>query len=379
MRVRRAIVFVALLACIAALAAAIAIVARRGSAPSRELATALADFRAKPSQAAVDGLIELFDDEGLTREQRDLILREILKPTIITRASYSTERRTTIRAAVPWKIELKHAKCHWLIRILAANEQSGDRDSSWGLPIYWLSCGKAADGTVSDLNRPGDYSVIVSVDYRVYPIVRKTRWIWGGTQPTKPRFALPRRIFTEDVSYADAYRGIINVLVPIKMAASADAEEVVLKTDPDLDKRMKEAFQPEAVADQEVARRRTGPSAYGAYAAGIPIVVSGMPRIVCSQAPENVAFTYYFVDRSGSKAEPDTRLRSEYLIRAGKTGVMTVREDFYARLGYRNGTYEGKLVFVPDLKLAYADPEVKSIWGGTLEFPVTFKIYDRKE
>ena len=38
------------------------------------------------------------------------------------------------------------------------------------------------------------------------------------------------------------------------------------------------------------------------------------------------------------------------------------------------GEYKAAVVLRPDPNHAYEDPAIKEIWGGTLEFPITFAI-----
>jgi len=40
------------------------------------------------------------------------------------------------------------------------------------------------------------------------------------------------------------------------------------------------------------------------------------------------------------------------------------------------GDYEGTCVLRPDPNFAYDDPAIKEIWNGTLEFPMSFSLYE---
>ncbi len=53
-------------------------------------------------------------------------------------------------------------------------------------------------------------------------------------------------------------------------------------------------------------------------------------------------------------------------------------EDFIDMWGFaieEPDEYTGKLVLRPDPDYAYEDPAIKSIWNGTLEFPISFSVY----
>jgi hypothetical protein len=43
------------------------------------------------------------------------------------------------------------------------------------------------------------------------------------------------------------------------------------------------------------------------------------------------------------------------------------------------GEYSGTLVLRPDPNYAYEDPAIKSLWNGTLEFPISFVVYVRTQ
>ena len=40
------------------------------------------------------------------------------------------------------------------------------------------------------------------------------------------------------------------------------------------------------------------------------------------------------------------------------------------------GEYEATFVLRPDPNYAYDDPTIKEMWGGTLEFPMSFSLYE---
>ncbi len=41
------------------------------------------------------------------------------------------------------------------------------------------------------------------------------------------------------------------------------------------------------------------------------------------------------------------------------------------------GDYSATLILRPDPKYAYEDPAIKTLWNGTLEFPISFFVYVR--
>jgi len=41
-------------------------------------------------------------------------------------------------------------------------------------------------------------------------------------------------------------------------------------------------------------------------------------------------------------------------------------------------SYSGHVVIEPNINLAYPYPQIKSIWGGTIEFPLTIEVMEKK-
>ena len=41
--------------------------------------------------------------------------------------------------------------------------------------------------------------------------------------------------------------------------------------------------------------------------------------------------------------------------------------------------YEATIVLRADPNIAYNDPAIKAIWGGTLEFPISFSVYEEPQ
>jgi hypothetical protein len=58
--------------------------------------------------------------------------------------------------------------------------------------------------------------------------------------------------------------------------------------------------------------------------------------------------------------------------RAGSSGSFTI--DPSSPAFGTSGQYKATLVLVPDPNAAYTDVAIKSIWNGTLEFPISFHI-----
>jgi len=63
--------------------------------------------------------------------------------------------------------------------------------------------------------------------------------------------------------------------------------------------------------------------------------------------------------------------------RAGESGAYVVNVGNFGIT--EPGDYAGTLVLRTDPNYAYEDPAIKSIWNGTLEFPIAFVVYVRPQ
>jgi len=181
-----------------------------------------------------------------------------------------------------------------------------------------------------------------------------------------------------------------DIALPLRLTIkpAADVKKVQLKRSPDLDRAMRECFK--CVAGDS-ARKLHPIGHFGDYG----ILVSPR-RIEIGPVPEAVAFRVFLRDEKGTRH----RLMMPRMISCSAVGpVRTSPVDILLRAGEKTtlsshlwaffepvmnnykapGTYRFTLIFEPARDIAYMDPRIDGIWGGTLEFPLAMTIERRPD
>lgn len=319
---------------------------------------AIAGFEASPSQVAAKRLGGLLDDRVPTNKQARRTLELILRPEVTTRNAYPAGRIPTVRVEMPFRLRFHDSQVAleqqlWL--------EGQDTPSDSGLSIH----GDLLDRPVNILAfgetplKAGRYKASIRVkctvagvrEHRTLGLARllallRGRTTWRGT--------LTKTII-------GTYRHSIDVPVEVNVVEEDEAEQIRLISDPNLERVFRQAF---AFGTWERSISRPTRSGYRLEDQRIHIH-HGELRIP-------VAFDIHLRLQDGrlllQRRTPPKRFRG-----ADFAFVNLPLTDFAIDLD-KPGRYEGALVLTPDPNYAYEDPAIKEIWGGTLEFPITFTI-----
>ncbi len=88
-------------------------------------------------------------------------------------------------------------------------------------------------------------------------------------------------------------------------------------------------------------------------------------RLNVSDLPESVAWRAMYLE-NGVETELDHRV----MLQAHSQGSLYLPIQSG---DLRPGKHRGMIRLIPDPDAAYEDPQIESIWGGTLEFPLDFE------
>jgi hypothetical protein len=142
------------------------------------------------------------------------------------------------------------------------------------------------------------------------------------------------------------------------------AEQIQRVNNPELDEAMRGSF---ACRRKEVDVLDVGPD-------GLP---SGRGETVClewTNLPVAVAFEPVLRLPDGREISSQRSHLHRIRARSGRSGVWAASAADFAVTA--PGDYEGTYVLRPDPNFAYDDPAIKEIWNGTLEFPMSFSLYE---
>lgn len=328
---------------------------------------AIHNFASSPSQAGANKLTALLDKRSPTRGQAANILKLLFWPKVNTRRTYPVGRKPSISTTIPCYLHFPAGmKCRADVRADGQIRSTSYSSLQFGTePDVWV-CPVVPD-------RPGKLRMEVQYQYLLRPpssgefyfknpLGRFLRGLltWMKIQPWLPP---PENKW---------YQVHFQVPVEIDVVEEAQAEQVQLLSNPELDRRMKDILRPEEWFS--------------------PPGKSGGLWVIGRCLPANVAFRCFFELPDGTRiasSRPELRRLRAYAawdfavsLRLGDflplhPGTMALSLGDLMPLW--PGTHEAKFVFEPDPNYALEEPTIKSIWNGTLEFPISFSVYEEPQ
>jgi hypothetical protein len=88
--------------------------------------------------------------------------------------------------------------------------------------------------------------------------------------------------------------------------------------------------------------------------------------------PASIGFTAILHLSDGREIPDGVWVSDRLYARAGGSGQFVVSPSILALR--EPGSYTGSIMLRPDPNAAYEDPAIKTIWNGTLAFPISFTI-----
>jgi hypothetical protein len=305
-------------------------------------------FQSNPSQAGTDRLIALLDKRSPTHGQAARILKLLLWPKVATRSAYPVGRKPTLSVAIPFYLHF-HTTMRYQVDVLADGQSRPTSNSStyFGTMPHVLVSPVAPD-------KPGKFSTEVRYHYLLAPSSEGSQFYFVNPfgrflrhvltrMKMEPWLPPPRKTW---------YQVRFNVPVEVAVVEEAKAEQVQLLSNPELDSLMRAAFRS---SDQPRASN-------GLH----------MFHILGKRLPADMAFRCILELPDGTRMSSPRPEYQGLRAYAGRDFDVSLSVDSFAPK--RFGEYEAKFVFEPDPNYAFEEPTIKSIWNGTLEFPVHFTI-----
>jgi hypothetical protein len=324
---------------------------------------AIAHFEERPSQARADVLAGLLQNYTATAEQGSRILTLLRRPTITTRPTYAADRPVGIALEQPFHLALRDTS--WRRERLETVEGQDRGIAEAGgaaLPRTTLLYGLRADQA-----NPGVHRLTVRGTYSVgFWRPRSTtgkHWVNRLLQELGLSTGWHRsRILGEGRQPDRVYGCEFEMPFEVTVVPEEEAETVALVSSPQLDEAMANAF--EMGLRRRLRSRRTD-SGQRRYSTSEEIRYRDLPMAVALQ------LTLHLADESGRTSS--LKAPEPLVVQAGASGSRSF-SYWFERPDACTGTYTGKLVLHPDPEAAYRDPEIKAIWGGTLELPISFAV-----
>jgi hypothetical protein len=345
----------------------------------RQVENAIHQAEAAPSQATTDSLVRLLREGHPTPEQGRRMLALLFRPQVTTRRAYPPGRRPTVALQLPFKLqrsgELPRLGGGFFVEgALWADGKSTEID------FYMDVNGPYQEGAyrIVALDHPLQAGQLCEAEMRChvrhltpgkYNPVSGNPVVQGVVRNVVLRFnrKLAGKICNPKTKIYEC-----DFVVPVSLVAAADGNEVKvdLVSDPQLDLCLRSDFAFYSEASMEPTYSTNAGLLSG----------SGGVTITYPELPLAVAFQAVLRLPDGREIALPCGFGGSLRTRAGAFGQFYIDiADFLgpavdAGTPWIPGEYTTTLVLRPDPNLAYDDPTIDSIWGGTLEFPIQFTI-----
>ncbi|MBN2133643.1 MAG: hypothetical protein JW741_29345 [Sedimentisphaerales bacterium] len=320
---------------------------------------AIVRFESNSSQSRADELIWLLAEKIPGREQGKRILRLVLNPTATTRSTYPADTIPTISIELPFRLDFSctHTTYVTLKSSVCLQEGEGPSEQKMeasivGFSPLFLDCAKQPLVV-------GTYDSRVDLDCTLIymtcqmPLRTRLKYLLQGRRP-----------IGGTVHCAPSHKCRITLPIRIIVVEREKAEQIQPVSNPQLDEAMRRSF---------ACRRRQGDV--------LDVGPDGMPSgrgetiwLEWTNLPVAVAFEPILRLSDGREIYSRPSRLHRIRARSGRSGVWATSATDFAVTA--PGDYQGTYVLTPDPNFAYDDPAIKEIWNGTLEFPMSFSLYE---
>lgn len=304
-------------------------------------------------------LVSLLDQGFPTRRQGGRILSHLTQIEIVTRDSYPSGQSTNIAVEMSLRYQLNNLASRQRAEVFCDVEVMGT------IHRQSLSTGSYGITKVNVAGLPeGTHAMTVEHSTILHPYKYETQWSWPSRR-SFPASLLPN-VYKIPNGVADdkvLYESRACIPLSLTLVDPARAEKVKLLTNPALDAQVRAAFMCRNEPAEPVPDFLSGQMTYPTY---VKVSWRNLPcDMIASLCFRKADSTQAFFGGDNGVA---------LQISAGDSADW----NFYCTdlMLKEAGSYPGHVVIRPDVDLAYQDPRIKAIWGGTLEFPVTITVTD---
>jgi hypothetical protein len=322
--------------------------------PQWRVLSLIREYKKNPSQEAANRLARLLDRQAVSSKQGSEILRLLMTPIIIKRESYSVRKPAFFQFLPRFDVQFSR------MNLDRGGDAQIENVPQWATDKHdeWI------ESAISEGNEytygpdsPGEYILKINFEYRLYS-GEFEGYKWPG-EGNFPKNIFPRYLC--DSQNNPSYKCNFTVPIELNFMEENKAEKIALIADPSIKNLMKAAFQIR-VCDKHL---------YGENG-GTTTLVKGLIEFYYIRTPTDAAFNITYIDKAG-KEYP---LRSSFwALKEDKKNSLKQIYIAYKNLPIENeGIFEGTLFFRSDPETALRNPKIKSIWDGTLEFPIKFEV-----
>jgi hypothetical protein len=328
-------------------------------------------------------LLQLLDDERLSKLTGDRALAAICRPQLYARDSYPVGRRVgasvnTCCDVVPGKLVFSYSST-----LMAGVESIRKFDGqgslrSGGFANYDISKGLRQDGQVVSVSEPGKYTSRINLHFKLIP-PGPSKWIWPSEAPF-PQNLLPVKVYLnrgKRIAGVPVYECKFELPVNFRVVPRSELKQVGVISSRELDGRMREAFQarmgmpgPGRGRLRSKLSPETNSTFLGSPGPVVPLLRDGVV-ISYRNLPTDVALRAKLRDTTGKETVSTNFV---FPRKAGESGTIWMLDMFDLFEIHAPGQHKGELILFTEEDVAYEDPLITNVWSGALTFPIEFTI-----
>ena len=322
----------------------------------------IAKYETSPNSETAKELAEILIRGSVSDKAGSRILKALMQPTLHTREAYPVDSWSVFTVSFPNPMRFSPAEFIWQ-SVLFDDDDPAGRYPSEGRKALSQRRGRRYEFT--SLPYPlGRHDLDLRIECSVRPRKWGTMWIWPSLR-NFPHRLMPRKYPRSLPGFQDRrYQCTLELPVQLNIVPLGSETKVRIVSGEELDGKMKAAF----TSILDPAEETSGQ--IGDKNRIVTASATGSIKVFYSSLPEHYAFEAIYRD-GVTGVEYPVASSSYKVIFKGDSGKFTVFPG-NARLP-RPGTYTGMIIFTPDLSRISHYPEIAQIWGGRLQFPITFQ------
>ncbi len=318
-------------------------------------------YRAAPSAPRAAKLTQWLAEGAVTPEQGTRILTAFLRPTIVTRTAYPVGQSVSISVERPFPITIPGSRIEFQEHIWG---DSRLMDTSWKSRSTLYGSPEFLNAWTRPME-PGTYHARIRTTCKVISNGARRFTLWDRLSMSLRRLLGRPPAGRAPTSVGPIYECQFTIPFDLNVVEKERAERLELLADPQTDESMRAA-----VAAESSERHGAYETAAGRRGH------RGSTSVTFQTLPAAVAFELWLRLADGRELPADPRSRPQRIrVRAGHSAAFVVNVGDFGIT--EPGDYAGTLVLRPDSNYAYEDPAIKTLWNGTLEFPISFFVYVR--
>lgn len=331
----------------------------------RQIEQLLQDYASNPTEPGTDALAEMISVGEVPEDLGGRILETLLTPSVHKRSSYASGTEPVVVLEIPQAIYIHPASARLIMRLEHPDRPAPNHNGEIDIdPACCITGRFLLKGFPQE---KGVHAALATIECTFKPGEYYHTWSWPGNG-SFPGWLLPQRQKNSRPSDSVAYKCTVGIPIELNIVEPGREEKVRIVSSPDLAEAMKASLS--ATPDPYSISTEAQVELQGRI---LDAQCKGALEVSYRDLPENFAFSVSFIDSAGimHKARDWSREERFTLIK-GTKGTVTIHPPPANTL--LPGKHEGRIILKALSEATDRYPEVKQIWGGTLEFPISFEV-----